>query len=296
MPRRLRRLAVAALLPIVSFAACGGEGPSGEGADMTGGRDAEGPGGRDLAVPADLAVAPGPDLATPGCGALPLCDDFEGVKAGGAPDPKRWSVVSPNCAGTGTIAVDDSQAHGGGRSVRVAGKGGYCNHVFIQSGAAAGIGKVVYGRFWLRLGSALGQDHVTFLAMKDAADNGKDVRMGGQANILMWNRESDDATLPVLSPKGISLSVQPAAQKWSCVEFLVDGNQGFIKTWVDGAEVGGLQVDAASTPDVDEQWLRRANWRPNLMDFRLGWESYGGTDMTLWFDDVALAATRIGCN
>ena len=27
----------------------------------------------------------------------------------------------------------------------------------------------------------------------------------------------------------------------------------------------------------------------------LGWISYGGTMMTAWFDDIALAGSRIGC-
>ncbi|WP_420704772.1 hypothetical protein [Kutzneria chonburiensis] len=31
------------------------------------------------------------------------------------------------------------------------------------------------------------------------------------------------------------------------------------------------------------------------MDLRFGWESYAGGDDTLWFDDVAVATTRIGC-
>ena len=43
------------------------------------------------------------------------------------------------------------------------------------------------------------------------------------------------------------------------------------------------------------QWSARANWRPRLTDLRLGWESYGEGADTLWFDDVALAPTRVGC-
>lgn len=260
------------------------------------------PGGATDLAGADLATAPASDggggdgAGAAGCQGLPLCEDFEGFAAGTQPGAPRWSVQSPNCAGTGTLTVDGAVAHGGGRSLRVNGKGGYCNHVFLANSAAIrGIGKVVWGRFYLRLQGTLGQGHVTFLAMQDSADNNRDLRMGGQSNILMWNRESDDATLPVLSPQGIARSVAPPAQAWRCVEFLVDGAQGFLQTYVDGAPVPGLQIDGVSTPDVDEQWLRRANWRPALQDLRLGWESYAGDDMTLWFDDVALSATRIGC-
>jgi hypothetical protein len=32
-----------------------------------------------------------------------------------------------------------------------------------------------------------------------------------------------------------------------------------------------------------------------VTDLRLGWESYGADADTLWFDDVAVGATRIDC-
>lgn len=233
----------------------------------------------------------------PGCGGLPLCDDFEGAAAGGPPDVALWTVGSPNCSGSGTLAIDDVVAHSGSRSLRIDGGGGYCDHVFAaHTMAIEEIGTVVYGRVWVRFESKLGQGHTTFLTLRDAADSGgKDLRMGGQSEIFMWNRESDDATLPALSPAGIALSTAPVAGAWTCVEFMVDEAQGLLTTWVDGDEVAGLVVDAAPTPDVDQQWYNKPMWRPSLADFKIGWESYAGQTMTLYFDDVALNGERIGC-
>lgn len=230
------------------------------------------------------------------CKDFPLCDDFESVMAGDPPDAARWQVVSPNCSGTGKITVDDSQAHSGTNSLRVDGMGGYCNHVFaMHSAAVATLGNAFYGRFYVRPNAAQGDGHTTFMTMHDSVEN-KDLRMGGQSKILMWNRESDDATLPSLSPTGIGMSVVLPANEWRCVEFHVDGAAGTIQTWVNGAEVTGLVVDGAPTPDVDQAWInQKPNWKPMLKDFKLGWEDYAGQNMTLWFDDVALAATRIGC-
>ena len=157
------------------------------------------------------------------------------------------------------------------------------------------LGAVRYGRLYVRHTTALPQQHVTFLAMRDANDAGKDLRMGGQNGALQWNRASDDATLPEQSPAGVALSVPLPTNRWTCVEFLVDGAQGRLQTWVDGTEVAGLHADGTPTHDIDGQWSGRTNWRPSLTDLRLGWESYGdGTD-TLWFDDVALGTSRIGC-
>jgi hypothetical protein len=154
----------------------------------------------------------------------------------------------------------------------------------------------VYGRIFVRFSEALGQGHATFLAMKDANDGGKDLRMGGQNGVLMYNRESDDATLPSMSPAGTMASEAPTPATWTCIQFRIDGAQGTITTWVDGAEVAGLVVDGAPTPDIDQPWIsQKPGWKPDLQDLRLGWEDYGGKDMTLWMDDVALAKDEIGC-
>lgn len=231
------------------------------------------------------------------CADLPLCDDFEGVPAGDPPDAARWTVTSPNCSGAGALAVDDAQAHTGAQSLRVDGGGGYCDHVFVANTAAiAALATPVYGRVWLRLAAPLGQGHTTFMTLRDVADGDKDLRMGGQSEILMWNRESDDATLPSLSPVGISMSAAIPAATWTCVEFMIDEDEGLLTTWVDGVALSGLAVDSEPTPDVDQQWLGKPMWRPSLTDFKLGWESYAGQTMTLHIDDVALADSRIGCD
>jgi len=180
--------------------------------------------------------------------------------------------------------------------LRVNGKGGYCDHVFVVNTAAvATLGNAFYGRFYIRPESAQGDGHTTFMTLHDSVEN-KDLRMGGQSKILMWNRESDDATLPSLSPTGISMSVALPPNDWRCVEFQVDGSAGLIRTWVNGTEVSGLVADGKPTADV-EQGLsnQKPGWKPMFTDFKLGWESYSGQTMTLWIDDVALASARIGC-
>jgi hypothetical protein len=93
----------------------------------------------------------------------------------------------------------------------------------------------------------------------------------------------------------VSLSVAPVAQAWFCREIEIDQTHKSIAAWVDGVAIAGLVVDATPTPDVDGQWLSDASWAPKLTDLRLGWESYAGQADTLWIDDVAVSATRIGC-
>lgn len=238
-------------------------------------------------------TTPPPTTPPPtGCGEAVLCDGFES-QAGPTPSGD-WSVVHPDCSGTGTATVDTTTAHGGSRSIRIDGGAGYCNHVFVRASRDLTSLDVRYARLWVRHTTALPATHVTFLAMTDAADGNRDLRMGGQNGALQWNRASDDATLPEQSPAGVALSVPLATNRWSCLEFMVDGTQGLLRTWVDGQEVPGLVVDGTPTHDIDGQWLNRT-WRPRLTDLKLGWESYGGDADTLWFDDVAVGASRIGC-
>lgn len=220
-----------------------------------------------------------------------LCDDFES-QTGTAPSG-AWTVTSQDCSGSGTATVDSSVAHSGSRSIKITGAAGYCNHVFVRAAVPAA-GAARFGRFYVRHTTPLPAAHVTFLAMRDTNDGNTDLRMGGQNAALQWNRQSDDATLPEQSPAGVALSRPLPVNVWTCVEFRVDGAAGHLQTWVDGTDVTGLQVDGVPTPDVDRQWLAKT-WRPSLTDFRLGWESYGDGADTLWYDDVALGASRIGC-
>ncbi|HYQ63274.1 hypothetical protein [Actinophytocola sp.] len=228
--------------------------------------------------------------AAAGCPSGTFCDGFE-TQTGSSPTGD-WATTFPNCQGTGAAVVDTTTVHDGSRSLRIDGHAGYCNHVFVRTTRGVG-GSALYARFYVRHTTTLPDAHVTFLAMRDGADNNRDLRMGGQNRALQWNRESDDATLPEQSPVGVAQSVPLPVGQWTCVEFGVSGSE--LRTWVNGAEVAGLHADSTPTQDVDSQWLRRGTWRPALTDVRLGWESYGVGDDTLWFDDVALAPARIGC-
>jgi len=230
-----------------------------------------------------------------GCGSAVICDGFEN-QAAGTPSGD-WGLNFPNCSGAGTAAIDTTTAHSGSKSLKVTGVANYCNHVFVASTKnLSGIGPVWFARFYVRHTTALPSQHITFVAMHDANDGtNNDLRMGGQNGALQWNRQSDDATLPAQSPVGVSLSVPLPTDTWSCVEFMVNGSAGTMDTWVNGSQVAGLHEDGTPTADIDQQWLSRTNWRPSLTDFRLGWEAYGDGSDTLWYDDVALGSSRIGC-
>ncbi|GJF27884.1 hydrolase [Kitasatospora sp. NE20-6] len=234
-----------------------------------------------------------PTPPVPGCGSAVVCSGFED-QTGSAP-AGDWQTVTPNCSGTGTAAIDTAVAYSGTRSLRIDGRAGYCNHVFVGTTKdVSAVGPVVYARMRVRHTTALPAAHVTSLTFADARDGGKDLRIGGQNGALQWNRESDDATLPVQSPAGVAQSAALPTGRWICLRFQIDTTQQAMRTYLDDVEVPGLHLDTVPTQDVDNQWLVRST-APRPTTFRLGWESYGVGDDTLWFDDVALGASPIAC-
>lgn len=225
-----------------------------------------------------------PDAGGADGGPCLACADFE---AGGV------AVSQPSCSGAGSVAVEAGVAHSGRQALHVHGVAGYCNHAFARWVPTA-LPPTFWVRFWVLGQAAFGPGHLTFLAMRDEAAGGKDLRMGDQSGILMFNREADDATLPALSPQGISLSRALVPGAWTCVEVAVDQPAATLRTFVDGAPVAGLTLDGVPTPDVDQQWLQGA-FAPSLSDLRLGFESYASEAGELWFDDLEVRAGRPGC-
>ncbi|MFJ4502049.1 cellulose-binding domain-containing protein [Streptomyces sp. NPDC088864] len=227
------------------------------------------------------------------CGEAVVCDDFENQT--GSTPAGNWRFTAPDCQGTGAAAVDTAVAHSGARSLRLDGKAGYCNHAFVASTAdLSSVGPVMYVRMWVRHTTALPAAHVTFVSMPDSSQGGKALRIGGQNGALQWNREIDDATLPAQSPTGVGMSEPLPTGSWQCLRFAVDTTATGLDTWLNDEQVPGLHADGVPTRDVDDQWLSRTT-APRPTALRLGWESYGNGDDTLWFDDVAVGSAPIGC-
>ncbi|KAF1850449.1 uncharacterized protein K460DRAFT_270965 [Cucurbitaria berberidis CBS 394.84] len=207
-------------------------------------------------------------------------------------DATAWPTYAPDCNQGGKVTLDSSTAHTGKNSVRVDGAGGFCGHIFfgttkIPSGD-------VYVRTYLKASKALTDSHVTFITMPDSAQGAKKhLRIGGQSKILMYNRETDDATLPDLSPQGIAASKALPAGSWQCFEYHL-GTDGTVETWLNNATIDGLTVKAGTTNSNAGQWQRGTS-KPKITAVYFGWESYGGDTNTFWYDDVVVSSSRVGC-
>jgi len=109
-------------------------------------------------------------------------------------------------------------------------------------------------------------------------------------NILMYNRESDDATLPNLSPQGIATSQALPTGSFQCFEYHL-GTDGSVETWLNNATIVGLTTKGNANAD---QWTK-STIKPKITGVYFGWESYGGDVNTFWYDDIVVSKTRVGC-
>jgi len=131
--------------------------------------------------------------------------------------------------------------------------------------------------------------------MPDAAEGtNQHLRFGGMSEILMYNRQDNDATLPDLSPQGIATSQNLPAGTWQCLEYHL-GTDGSIETWLNGAAIAGLTVGPGVSNANANGWTR-SKFVPKISGVYFGWESYGSAANTFWYDDIAIASSRIGCS
>ncbi|KAH6609785.1 carbohydrate-binding module family 1 protein [Trichoderma cornu-damae] len=203
-----------------------------------------------------------------------------------------WPTYAPSCNQGGSVSLDTTVAHSGSNSIKVVGgPNGFCGHIFF------GTTKVptgdVYVGVWLRLETALNNDHVTFIIMPDNAQGGDDLRIGGQSQVLDYNRESDDATLPDLSPQGIASSVNLPTGSFQCFEYYL-GIDGTIQTWLNGNLISGMTAGPNADNPNNAGWTRQP-YVPDITGVYFGWEAYSGGINTVWFDDVAIETSRVGC-
>jgi len=208
-------------------------------------------------------------------------------------DQTKWPIYAPDCNQGGTVSLDSTTAHSGKNSMKVTGgSSGYCGHIFF--GTTAIPSGDVYVRTWLKTANAFGSDHVTFITNTDASQSGKHLRVSGQMGIVEYNRESDDATLPDLSPQGVASSVGFTANTWTCLEYHI-GTDGTIETWVNDKSISGLNYGPKITNPYSQAWSR-STLKPKITGTYFGWEAYGGQQNTFWYDDIVISGSRVGCS
>jgi hypothetical protein len=192
-------------------------------------------------------------------------------------------------------------AHNSTQSVKIVSN----DRIFIRhNGLPAGIGAIVYERFYLRLGVTPAVGHnaleVTHPTMVDQYTEQPELRFGIQDLFFHWNVDDDSANLPDTSPQGEVNAFKPQINTWYCMELTIDTGTGHLAVSIDGTPQPTLLDDGTPTPNIDQAWLASTTARSRysaVADFNLGWQDFNGQTgpMTIWFDDAALSSSPIGC-
>jgi hypothetical protein len=243
-------------------------------------------GGAAAAGSATGGAAGGADSATVDyCNArdgLTFCETFEAQTPGSAQTKAPWT---PAINGDGTVTIDDSVAHSGGRSLKVHGSG--FSTFLVLSGAPlpSATGRL-HVRMFMRLAEAMTGGHNTFLVADTAAapGAGNAFRLGEMNAMLMYTVSGD--THGALANQNYYTDNLPGAAlqplTWSCVELALDNKKPEVQAWLDGKQVTDLH---------------HTDWALDAYDtLRFGFEKYAGPVSDTWYDDIAIGTAPLGCN
>ena len=257
----------------------------------------------------------GDGSAGSGCAGLPLCDDFENATANGPPNASRWILWgTKGCSGSGNpaasvifpITIDNTAFHSGSQSLKVEG-GDSCGAFAVNTSAFPSLSSgEVYARMWVKLDATKVFTHaillgggllpvaaggVGFGSAGDMFSLQPETNGGTSTSVFYWGVQ-DSNVMPQMNSAGSATTTYLTGTSFSCIEFHISKTQKIVETWINGTAVSGL----TSTSSVNSGWAPPASLA--ITSLALGLLDFHGPDspaFPVWFDDVALSSTRIGC-
>lgn len=226
---------------------------------------------------ADAGPQPdGPPPNSAGC-AGKFCDDFEGFAPGSMPGG-MWTIHLEK----GTLAVDQTRAFSGTRSVKLSHPGApAAMFMELRQPVLPLAGNVTYGRLMYYITknpTTGGYPHFEIVRGTGPLAGGAQAQlnMGAESGKVMINYEPGDCSL--------KSKVAFPEKKWTCFQFRFDLPKGDMHEWVDNISAD----DIAMKPGCAKM--------PTAVDvLHVGWESYHGEGAEIWIDDVVVSDQPIPC-
>lgn len=233
--------------------------------------------------------AAGTSGAGGGAAAAVVSDDFEATEVGAPPNPALFSVRG---SGTVQISTEVPRAGGGQKVVKVV-SGGSGATLFLNESVFPLPSGVVHFRVWMRFANADWANHIAFIESSPGMES-QEVRFGGQNNAYHANLAADGDGLspdPFAFPS-CATCVKPVADEWKCLRGMFDFTNSRARLYVGES----LAVDAEKD-SVKNDWHSGSGTLPMApTELGFGWALYGGSQNTVYYDDLAIGYAELPCN
>jgi hypothetical protein len=217
----------------------------------------------------------------PGCpsGAL-FCSGFEDAML---PAGATYLSSNDNNDWTKGTALDKTTFNSGQQSIEILKIASYSQREIVVP-AAQNFWFRAYMRTDVAIGGPMGNNHNLFFEAAFGEDKGveiveEDCMLG--MNIADTRFGSNGTKNQPGCPTSGDMGTQLAADTWHCVEGHFDGTTGNVEVFVGGTQVMAIMNEAGA--------------KKNYSTLRFGYRHYHERQRLMWYDDVATAAARIGC-
>jgi len=185
---------------------------------------------------------------------------------------------------TRDFAVDTTVKHTGNSSLKVkSGSDSGTSGSQYRMLAVPVTGTAFWARFWIRSDMDLGGEHNPFAMASpdDSPDKNNSVEFAEDVGIAF--NTNDDVRWPEGYGRLMNGSTKPYVlpkDTWHCIELSFDSAQRVQQVYV----AGKLLINATAYPSMSL----------TEKTFKFGFWSIHGPDRHMWYDDMAVAATRVG--
>jgi hypothetical protein len=186
------------------------------------------------------------------------------------------------------FAIDTTQKHAGNSSllvknVNATGSSGSAYRMLAVPATAGAF----WARFWVRSDMPMGGDHNAF-AGGSIGPMPNDAKVEFAEDVGIAFNYKDAVTWPAGYGRLTNGSTNPymlPANTWACIELSFNGAGHVQQAYLNGAATPLINATNYPTDAVA------------FTHFKFGFESFHGPPRQMWYDDVAVAPTRIGgCN
>jgi hypothetical protein len=245
---------------------------------------------------AQADAASGDAVAAVACSdpALLFCEDFESYSPGAATSSK-WQSVTKSASDALTIETSPAR---GSQSLHV--HTSQNEYAYIKLGSFGPPNNSFFGRLYVwidALPTAPAFAHFTLVeAAGQPAAAGVVRPLGGQYDPQGmsddWGVGSDQG--PTGDWTNWRASSPAQTQKWLCVEWEMLAAGDVVNVWIDGAAQTELSVSMTMHGGTDAGFVF-PTWQTIWFGYWLYQASPTPSQFDLWYDDIALSTTRIGC-